>query len=118
MKLTLRPIEAADWPAVNTWARLPEFSRYQPFEPSTEDQSRDFVAAAAAAWSETPQTRFAYLACVDGEPAGVGEIRVHNEILKKVGMTYEGRMRHTLLLRDGWRDTELFSILGDEWRCG
>ncbi|WP_026256989.1 GNAT family N-acetyltransferase [Actinopolymorpha alba] len=36
-------------------------------------------------------------------------------VLKKLGMTYEGRMRHTMLIRDGWRDSELFSILEDEW---
>lgn len=36
-------------------------------------------------------------------------------VLGKVGFTYEGRARHTFLLRDGWRDSELFSILGTEW---
>ncbi len=36
-------------------------------------------------------------------------------ILRKLGMTYEGRLRHTLLLRDGWADSELFSILEPEW---
>jgi [ribosomal protein S5]-alanine N-acetyltransferase len=39
-------------------------------------------------------------------------------VLRHLGMTYEGRARHTLLLRDGWRDSELFSILEDEWRHG
>jgi RimJ/RimL family protein N-acetyltransferase len=33
-------------------------------------------------------------------------------------MTYEGRLRHTLLIRDGWRDSEIFSILDNEWRPG
>ena len=36
-------------------------------------------------------------------------------VLRAIGMTYEGRSRHTLLLRDGWRDSELFSILEVEW---
>jgi RimJ/RimL family protein N-acetyltransferase len=36
-------------------------------------------------------------------------------VLRKIGMTYEGRMRHALLLRDGWRDSEIFSILDSEW---
>lgn len=36
-------------------------------------------------------------------------------ILRKLGMTYEGRLRHTLLLRDGWADSEVFSILESEW---
>lgn len=39
-------------------------------------------------------------------------------VLKKLGMRYEGRMRHTQYIRDGWRDSELFSILEDEWRDG
>lgn len=36
-------------------------------------------------------------------------------VLGKLGMTYEGRLRHTAWIRDGWRDSELFSILEDEW---
>jgi [ribosomal protein S5]-alanine N-acetyltransferase len=37
-------------------------------------------------------------------------------VLRKLGMTYEGRLRHTMLIRDGWRDSEMFSILEDTWR--
>lgn len=39
-------------------------------------------------------------------------------VLKKLGMTYEGRLRHTQYIRDGWRDSELFSLLEDEWTAG
>ncbi|PGS56146.1 GNAT family N-acetyltransferase [Bacillus sp. AFS041924] len=39
-------------------------------------------------------------------------------VLEKCGLTLEGRMREDLLLRDGWRDTYLFSILEDEWLRG
>lgn len=35
-------------------------------------------------------------------------------VLRKLGMEREGRLRHTLLLRDGWRDSEVFSILEPE----
>ncbi len=35
-------------------------------------------------------------------------------VLRSLGMAHEGRARHTLLLRDGWRDSELFSILSTE----
>jgi [ribosomal protein S5]-alanine N-acetyltransferase len=38
-------------------------------------------------------------------------------VLRKLGMTYEGRLRQTLLLRDGWRDSEVFSILESEWEA-
>lgn len=37
-------------------------------------------------------------------------------VLRRLGMAYEGRLRHTTLLRDGWRDSETFSILEEEWR--
>jgi ribosomal-protein-alanine N-acetyltransferase len=36
-------------------------------------------------------------------------------VLRKVGMRYEGRMRETVLIRDGWRDSELYAILDREF---
>lgn len=35
--------------------------------------------------------------------------------LQKVGMIHEGRHRHTLLIRDGWRDSDVYAILEHEW---
>ncbi|MFD8197537.1 GNAT family N-acetyltransferase [Streptomyces wuyuanensis] len=46
------------------------------------------------------------------DPRNLGSARV----LGKLGMTWEGRHRHTALIRDGWRDSDVFSILEDEWR--
>ncbi|MET7434354.1 MULTISPECIES: GNAT family protein [Streptomyces] len=46
------------------------------------------------------------------DPRNTGSARV----LTKLGMTWEGRHRHTALIRDGWRDSDMFSILEDEWR--
>ena len=48
------------------------------------------------------------------DPRNLGSARV----LGKVGMTWEGRLRHTALIRDGWRDSEMFSVLEVEWRGG
>ncbi|MFB6877881.1 GNAT family N-acetyltransferase [Streptomyces sp. NPDC056323] len=45
------------------------------------------------------------------DPRNVASARV----LGKLGMTHEGRHRHTALIRDGWRDSEVFSILDQEW---
>ncbi len=45
------------------------------------------------------------------DPRNVGSGRV----LQKVGMTREGRLRHTALIRDGWRDSDVYSILEHEW---
>ena len=168
--LTLRRLEAADWQAVHTWGSLPEFCRFQPWGPNSEEETRVFVTDAVAAWSQTPQTRYVYLASAEDRPIGSGEVHVHNArfrqgeiayglhpdawgrgfgtalgsellrigfeelgfhriratcdprnlgsagVLKKLGMTYEGRQRHTMLIRDGWRDSEMFSILEEEWR--
>ncbi len=38
-----------------------------------------------------------------------------SKVLEKTGMTKEGRMREDLLIRDGWRDSFLYSILVHEW---
>jgi ribosomal-protein-alanine N-acetyltransferase len=34
-------------------------------------------------------------------------------VLQKLGMRREGRLRHTHLLRDGWRDSELFAVVDE-----
>ncbi len=36
-------------------------------------------------------------------------------LLEKMGLKLEGKMREDMLLRDGWRDTYLYSILEHEW---
>lgn len=46
------------------------------------------------------------------DPRNVGSARV----LRNIGMTHEGRRRHSLEIRDGWRDSDLFGVLEDEWR--
>jgi RimJ/RimL family protein N-acetyltransferase len=33
----------------------------------------------------------------------------------KIGVTFEGRLRHTIKLRDGWRNSNLYSMLSHEW---
>ena len=46
------------------------------------------------------------------DPRNVASERV----LQKLGMQYEGRMRENMLLRDGWRDSVLYSLLEQEWQ--
>jgi RimJ/RimL family protein N-acetyltransferase len=46
------------------------------------------------------------------DPRNVGSAKV----LMKAGLTFEGRLRHAVLLRDGWRDSDVYSILEHEWR--
>ena len=45
------------------------------------------------------------------DPRNIGSIKV----LEKIGMTKEGRMREDLLIKDGWRDSLLYSILEQEF---
>ncbi|MFJ7934634.1 GNAT family N-acetyltransferase [Sporosarcina sp. NPDC096371] len=40
-----------------------------------------------------------------------------SRVLEKVGMVMEGRLRETLLLKDGWRDSFIYGILEHEWKC-
>jgi RimJ/RimL family protein N-acetyltransferase len=35
-------------------------------------------------------------------------------VLRKIGMQYEGRMRGTASIRDGWRDSDLYARLADD----
>jgi len=45
------------------------------------------------------------------DPRNVGSARV----LARIGMTYEGRLRQVMLIRDGWRDADVYSILEHEY---
>lgn len=44
------------------------------------------------------------------DPRNIGSLKV----LEKVEMTKEGRIRENLLIKDGWRDSLLYSILEHE----
>ncbi|MER5642122.1 GNAT family N-acetyltransferase [Kitasatospora sp. NPDC002227] len=169
--MTLTPLLATDWPAVHTWASLPEVCRYQAWGPNTPEQTEQFVAAAAGAWSVPDgQRRYPFLVRLAEEPVGVGELHVRSRanrqgeityalhprvwgrgvgtaagrellargfgelglhrvhatcdprnlgsarVLAKLGMREEGLLRHTALLRDGWRDSLVFGLLEEEWR--
>ncbi|MDH6108948.1 ribosomal-protein-alanine N-acetyltransferase [Kitasatospora sp. MAP12-15] len=167
--VTLRKLALDDRQAVHSWAGLEQACRYQPWGPNSQEQTHAFVQAAVDAWSDAPQRRFAYAACIEDDVVGMGELhirshshrqgeityivhprvwgrgvgtaighqllsrgfedlglhRIHatcdprnlasSRLLGRLGMTYEGRHRHTALLRDGWRDSEVFGILDTEW---
>jgi ribosomal-protein-alanine N-acetyltransferase len=40
------------------------------------------------------------------------------KVLEKIGMGKEGRMREDILMKDGWRDSLLYSVLEHEWANG
>ncbi|MPY60987.1 GNAT family N-acetyltransferase [Streptomyces spongiae] len=168
--VTLDRITSEDWPAVHAWACRAEACRYQPWGPNAEHETREFVEGAVKAWSDSPQSRFCYVARLGGDAVGMGELHVRSDVqrqgeisyivhprvwgqgigtqiarrlltygfgelglhrihatcdprnvgsarvLAKLGMTREGHLRHTRLIRDGWRDSLVFSILEEEWR--
>ncbi|HBS43493.1 MAG TPA: GNAT family N-acetyltransferase, partial [Paenibacillus sp.] len=39
-----------------------------------------------------------------------------SKVMTKVGMVMEGRIREDLLIKDGWRDSLLYSVLEHEWK--
>ena len=72
MHIHLRPLLAADWEAVHSWARREEACRYQAWGPNTPPQTQEFVQGLAAAWSQDPQTQFPYAALLDDQVQGLG----------------------------------------------
>jgi ribosomal-protein-alanine N-acetyltransferase len=39
-------------------------------------------------------------------------------VVKRLGFTYEGRIRHHVFTNGAWRDSLLYSLLADEWTGG
>ncbi|WTE15364.1 GNAT family N-acetyltransferase [Streptomyces uncialis] len=74
----MRDLVVGDCHALHTFARLPEACRYQAWGPNTVEQTRDFVQGAVDARSRSPQMRFTYAACLDGELVGIGELKVRS----------------------------------------
>ncbi|WP_234322817.1 GNAT family N-acetyltransferase [Streptomyces sp. NRRL S-350] len=167
--VTMRELAVGDCLALHAFSSLPEACRFQVWGPNTEEQTRDFVQGAVDARLQSPQARYVYAACLDGDLVGIGELKVRSRahrqgeisylvhprvwgrgvgtaigggllargfgplglhriyatcdprnlasarVLAKLGMAHEGRHRHTALIRDGWRDSDVFSILDEEW---
>jgi ribosomal-protein-alanine N-acetyltransferase len=36
-------------------------------------------------------------------------------VVKRLGFSYEGRIRHHVFTNGAWRDSQLYSLLADEW---
>lgn len=57
---------------------------------------------------ETLKLHRIYATC---DPRNTGS----SKVLEKVGMTKEGTLREDLLIKNGWRDSLLYSVLEHEW---
>lgn len=68
------------------------------------------LARNLAAWTFTsfPEAERVQATC---DPRNAASSRV----LENIGMRYEGTLRSTLHISDGWRDSKMFSILRREW---
>jgi [ribosomal protein S5]-alanine N-acetyltransferase len=116
--VVLRPVGNGDWPAVHAWASQERVCRYFVWGPNTAEQTHpDYwgKGLATAAARQLVQLGFdehdlhrIFATC---DPRNIASAAV----LQRLGMQYEGRMRETTLIRDGWRDSDLYSVLVDEW---
>jgi ribosomal-protein-alanine N-acetyltransferase len=168
--VTLRLLRHSDWRAVHAWTIDPEVCRYQPWDPKSEEETRQYVRQVIAEMDRRPQSRWVYAVEHHHEVVGTCELNLRSEyqaeiacvirtdrwgrgvataatrrlialaftdhqlhrvfatcdprnvpsaaVLKRIGMQHEGRLRETVLLRDGWRDSDLFSLLVGEWTRG
>lgn len=65
------------------------------------------------------QWAFAHLVELERLEATCDPRNVASEsVLQRIGMSYEGTLRHVVRIRDGWRDSKMFSILRREWVAG
>ena len=125
MAIHLRPLASTDWEAVHSWAQCEDACRYQAWGPNTPEQTQEFVNASAARWTEQPQTHFFYAVEIEDRVQALGVLALRSssegEIVYSVHPELWGRGLGTeigleaLLIRDGWRDSDFYSILEHEW---
>ncbi|HEY9469349.1 MAG TPA: GNAT family protein [Propionibacteriaceae bacterium] len=104
--IALRPIDIDDWPAAHELASTLEACRYQAWGPNTPG-----TAIARALLGIAFESMNLHRVAATCDPRNLASAAV----LQKVGMTFEGQLRHTMQIRDGWRDSSVFSVLANEW---
>lgn len=96
-RLVLRDFHPDDWEAVHEYAVDPEVSRYMPWGPNSEDETRDFIDRAMGGREEDPRLHFelAITLAEGGRLIGGGGIRAADENFRSADMGY-------CLRRDVW----------------
>ncbi len=173
-RIVLREVQMNDWPAIHRVTSHVEVCRYQPWGPSSEEETRAYVHTVIRAVADDPRRDCTLVAELleTGEVIGYASLWLRNSefrcgeigfflspdcwghglggeiarlllasgfkdfnlhriyatcdprnsgsvrLLKKVGMSQEGRLRHTMLIRDGWRDSDVYAVLEHEWKGG
>lgn len=87
-EVRLRPIRFEDWAEVHEWMRRPEVSRYQPWDVTTEEDTRRSVQQGVDAWAARPQLVFAYVARMDGATVGTGQLSITNREHRRAEFGY------------------------------
>jgi RimJ/RimL family protein N-acetyltransferase len=166
-EVALRPLRDSDWHAVHAWTSDERICRYQPWDPKSSEETRDYVRNVMADMAHRPQSRWVFAVEHAGEVVGSCELnlRAHQEaevacviraerwgqglatkatrqlltlafanfglrriyatcdprntssasVLRRLGMRHEDRLPRTQLLRDGWRDSDVYALLASEW---
>jgi len=76
----LREFEENDWPAVHRYAGQEQVSRYQPWGPNTEAESRNYVRQLIEGAAKADRTQFAFAVIwkESGKLIGAGELSIQN----------------------------------------
>lgn len=71
-RLLIRELLPTDAPALNAIERLPEVTRYMPFDPQTPQQTAEYIESARADADSVPRRKFDLAIVPHGEAALVG----------------------------------------------
>lgn len=79
--VTLRHLRASDWRAVHAWTRDERICRYQPWDPKTEEETREYVGNVVKDMAHRPQSRWVFAVEHAEEVVGSCELnlRAHQE---------------------------------------
>ncbi|MEW4327715.1 GNAT family protein [Rossellomorea marisflavi] len=72
----LRELQRSDWPAVHRYASLEIVSRYQPWGPNSEEETRQYVDEVLRDATKQDRRRFTYAVILDGKLIGCGELTI------------------------------------------
>ena len=127
-RLVLREFTEDDAPAAHQYASDPRVVEFMPWGPNTEEQTQEFIARQLAAQQQEPRLCFDLAVILRADGRLIGGCGLHRifatcdvrnlasaNVLEKVGMRREGRLREDKCVRGQWRDSYVYGILEHEW---
>ncbi|MHC8523115.1 GNAT family N-acetyltransferase [Rossellomorea sp. H39__3] len=76
VSIQLRELRQTDWQAVHRYASLEIVSRYQPWGPNSEEETRQYVDEVLRDAAKKDRTRFTFAVILEGELIGCGELTI------------------------------------------